>query len=425
MHTNRKSTSSPKRNEPCPCGSGEVYGRCCAGRKVIWSKGPDGTWTQGIPLSREALKILRAQEREFVELFGRKPGGNDPVFFEMDALYSDELIQEEMDEILSLAGISPDIAYASQKTGRIVTAHNNSLLTGRDLREWREAIEEYHRKKNSPRTESPNEWHKRLITLIVSEFDRCMVVMGLVLRRGGPVRVSHTHELAAGHTFFCLTKAIKTMQAIRLLTDKRFGEDALILIRSILEAYLHAAYLLAHPEKAADLVTARVGLVNGTHEYLVTSKGRVDYSRIVEKATGRTFEGRITFKTMANKSAISEDSSVYEVLYEFLSGHTHPNFAHATTYVSIERSSFEHTGRAMFLEARALGFVVGCMFLHVLFQSGYLSNDMNRDLRVYLCRTRRKLLALFKNGFPAALVVPLRTRMKRLPSKGELRRKRH
>lgn len=364
------------------------------------------------------MEILRAQEREFIELFGRKFGEDDRVFFEMNALSSEELMADEMNEALAKAKIRPEIAYAIQKTGLIVTAHNKSLLTGRDLEEWNEAIEEYHLIKEFPPTQTENEIKlEQFITLIVSEFDRCMVVMGHVLGRGGPIRVRHFRGLAVGHTFFCLTKAIKTMQAIRLLTDKRFGEDALILIRSILEAYLHAAYLLARPERADDLVKARAGLIMGTHEYLITSKGRVDYNRIVEKETGHIFDGRITFKTMAKESAIPEDSTVYEVLYDFLSGYTHPNLAHATTYVSIEESVYQHTGRAMFVEARALGFVVGAMFLHLLYKSGYISKDMTSDLRFYLCRTRPKLMTLLNSGCPEALASPLRMRIKRLPSK--------
>lgn len=378
-----------------------------------WSKGPDGTWLRGVPLSREAVSIIRKQEREFVELFGRKMR-DDLVFFDVVALTSEELMADLMDSVMRKADIRPEIAYASRKTGLIVTAENMPYLTGQDLREWQEAIDEYYRKGD---VESDEERVLgQVIELIVSEFRRCMVVMGLAMQRGGPLRVSSDYALASGHTFFCLAKAIKSMQAIQLLTDERFGEDGLILVRSVFEGYLHSAYLFAHPTKADDLVIAKLGLESGTHEYRRTSTGRPDYSIIIEKATGRTFEGKISFRTMAYGSAISEDANVYEAVYEFLSGFSHPNFAQARTYSSLENRTYEHTKRSMYMEARALALIVGTMFIHLVYESGYLSKAMTRDLHYYLFRTRKKLLSLFETSFPPALVDPLRARVQRFPA---------
>jgi hypothetical protein len=71
----------PKRNELCPCDSGKKFGQCCAGQNFDWVKGEDNEWRKRTPLPPELVKMLSEQEKEFVELFGRKPSGNDPVFF--------------------------------------------------------------------------------------------------------------------------------------------------------------------------------------------------------------------------------------------------------------------------------------------------------------------------------------------------------
>ncbi len=141
-------------------------------------------------------------------------------------------MQEEMDEVLERADIRPDIAYAIRKTGLIVTAHNKSLLTGRDLEEWNDAIEEY-RTKSREKTTTQEKKIAQVIKLIIQEFHRCMVVMGLLLKEGGPLRVSDKRGLAAGHSLFCLTKALKSMRALAVLTDKKFGEDGFVIVQCL------------------------------------------------------------------------------------------------------------------------------------------------------------------------------------------------
>lgn len=413
-HTARKKV--PRRNELCPCESGRNYGKCCAEKSFTWSKGSDGVWVKNVPLHPEALKIILAQEKEFVELFGRKPSGSDPIFFENVALYSDDMMKVEMDEALAKADIPRDIAYATKKTGLIVTAHNESLLTGQDIQEWNDAIQEYYLTKGRQKKTAAEKRSAKVGELIAREFHRCMVVMGLTLREGGLLRVTDEQGVAAGHSLFCLTKTIKSMRALQLLTDKGFGEDGLVLVRSMLESYLHVAYLLKHSEKAEDLVAARIGLEIGTHFYRTNAKGNIDYSCIIEKATGRMLDGKISIKTMAAGSPYSEDLDVYLGLYEYLSGFIHPDFRCSQTYVAHESLSFDHTKQSMYMEARALGLIIGTMILHALYASEYLSEKMTKDLEHYLRRTRKKLLFLLKNG-PPAWIPFLVGRVCRFPNK--------
>ena len=50
---------------------------------------------------------------------------------------------------MATAGIDPALIYAFKKTGRIVTATNKRLLSGQEIAEWEDAIDEYHLKVDS------------------------------------------------------------------------------------------------------------------------------------------------------------------------------------------------------------------------------------------------------------------------------------
>jgi hypothetical protein len=51
------------------------------------------------------------------------------------------------------SGINPAIVYAMNKTGRILTETNVHFLTGAELQEWNDAVDEYHQKIQSGETQ--------------------------------------------------------------------------------------------------------------------------------------------------------------------------------------------------------------------------------------------------------------------------------
>ena len=60
-------------------------------------------------------------------------------------MYSPAAFDRAFDDLMHQAGVADDVAYASSKTGLILTEENKSRVTGKDLDDWREAIDEYHR----------------------------------------------------------------------------------------------------------------------------------------------------------------------------------------------------------------------------------------------------------------------------------------
>jgi len=56
---------------------------------------------------------------------------------------SEDELRRTMVETMKRAGTPPEMVYAFEKTGRLVTAENASQLSEEDLAEWDAAVEEY------------------------------------------------------------------------------------------------------------------------------------------------------------------------------------------------------------------------------------------------------------------------------------------
>ena len=137
------------RNAPCPCGSGKKYKHCCYGKGFEWQQDEEGGVYKSVPLSNEMADILEQQRQKFVEKYGREPGPNDPVFFDMPPV---EQIEFQTVQAMKKAGIDPAIIHAYEKTGGLlVTEQNQHLIPDKDLAAWQAAIEEYRAKHRRPR----------------------------------------------------------------------------------------------------------------------------------------------------------------------------------------------------------------------------------------------------------------------------------
>ncbi len=128
------------RNEPCPCGSGKKYKKCCWDKNFTWVTDEQGNLSREFPIDNPELVSLLDQARaKFRNQHGRDPKDSDLLF---DAMDEDD-IERTMVDIMERAGSDPAFVYAFRKTGRIVTTWNKDKLTDTELREWQAAIEEY------------------------------------------------------------------------------------------------------------------------------------------------------------------------------------------------------------------------------------------------------------------------------------------
>ncbi len=102
-----------------------------------------------IYLSAEGQQLIERQLEAFRKKFGRYPGPDDPVFFDPDedkpVPLSDEEYERAVVAAMPQVGLDPAVIYAFKRTDRMVTDGNKHLLSKKELRQWNDAIEEYHR----------------------------------------------------------------------------------------------------------------------------------------------------------------------------------------------------------------------------------------------------------------------------------------
>jgi hypothetical protein len=140
------------RNAPCPWGSGKKYKHCCYRKGLEYVEDEGGRRYKSVPLSDEMAGILEQQRRKFVEKYGREPGPDDPVFFDLPPL---EHVEHQAVEAMKKAGLDPGFIYAYEKTGLLVTEENRHLIPEKDLDEWAAAMEECEMKHRRKRPTQP------------------------------------------------------------------------------------------------------------------------------------------------------------------------------------------------------------------------------------------------------------------------------
>lgn len=86
----------------------------------------------------------REAEQKRAELIRQAlPEGTGPI--------SEEEVDEAMLLVLREAKVRPEIIYAYQKTGRLVTEENAQHLSEEELAEWNAAVDEYRRQARARR----------------------------------------------------------------------------------------------------------------------------------------------------------------------------------------------------------------------------------------------------------------------------------
>ena len=73
------------RNEPCPCGSGKKYKKCCYTKEFEFTVDDQGTVSRTVAMTPELRELMELQRQRFIAKFGREPAPDDPIFFDPDA----------------------------------------------------------------------------------------------------------------------------------------------------------------------------------------------------------------------------------------------------------------------------------------------------------------------------------------------------
>jgi hypothetical protein len=100
-----------------------------------------------VRMSKEMIQMLEEQKQRFRAKFGRDPRPEDPVIWDDNATEptpaSVEDIHQTILSALIAAGSPPEFIYAFNKTGLLVTATKQHLISPTDYQAWVDAVEEY------------------------------------------------------------------------------------------------------------------------------------------------------------------------------------------------------------------------------------------------------------------------------------------
>lgn len=272
--------------EPCPCDSGKSFGACCKRRKVRWSRDGRGAIHRSVHIGDGGVARLREMEDRFVETFGRKPRGNDPIFFDQFFLSQRELERQSL-KAMKAAGIRPELAYAYQQTGRVATKETLKKLTPAEEREYIDSIEEYFELEEEGLVEFYPGDEPDLISDMNDLLKKNQIVSGYFAEKH--LNKSRTRRSDAdGIEFvvgFSTLNVARSLRAIHLMIENDASYDAFHVVRSIVENVISVAYLYNNPDKIS-VFDAQIGVMLGTHRFATNKKGQQQPDRILDLSDG-------------------------------------------------------------------------------------------------------------------------------------------
>lgn len=365
--------------EPCPCGSGKTYARCCKKRDFRWIRDLRGQVAKSIPFGKETKKILLETKEQFLLTFGRKPRKTDPVFAQK-YYASEKDMEREMLRVMRSAGAPPVLRYALKKTGFVITSSKDlRRLTPQEQEEWEDAVEEFH-----GRIGAGHDIEEILEDNDPPEFMRehirkNQIVAGYFIdkhfnhyrhRPGSDREV----EMVAG---FATTNFARTLKSIHILLENDVGYDAYHLLRALYENYLMLRYVYHNP-RDAEIFVAQLGVLAGTHTMAVSKAGVPIQDQILEMSTGK----RIKIPTRWRMAlALGDlDQQLYNDLYRLLSSYCHAEFSNIHHFIT--ESGFDYLRPNSSFDA-----VMICHLLSLLFFDCLKSNSpcvayLKKDLSI-------------------------------------------
>jgi hypothetical protein len=381
----------------CPCGSGKTYSKCCSKKNFKWVKDAAGQYYRSVPMHPVVESVLKEQKKRFRRIFGRLPEGGDPLFFEgIDADSSAEISRE----LMFKSGVDPALIYAHQKTGLLVTEFNKDLMPDVDLDEWQAAIEEFKvleatRKKPS-RQEllAIRKWSK-----LEPTFRDILTVSRMMLLEYGQAK--NLSEIDKVHSlndmfFLCVAKTVKSGTAVLDMGERGFGEDALTVCRSMLEAYFTISFLIRNPLRVNDIVSCVVAVTAGVAEERFVKIDGVKTRAVVEKASGNVIGRSVSVWDKAKNGHWPQDIDLYKVTYSYLSDFAHPSIYSIEAYVRKD-GGFNVFGREKVLHAYLYGALCLLLVLDTILFSKVLSEGHRKDLHYAVQKFSRIMKSLFSD----------------------------
>jgi len=131
----KKAPNMPSRNEPCPCGSGKKFKKCCYHKQFSFQENDLGSFDRLVPMDEDLSSLLS----KHIDSLGPDVSPDTPLFDATDF----ERMEHSMAMAMEHAGVDPAIIHAFVETGMMVSEENMDKFSQKDLDLWQSKIEEF------------------------------------------------------------------------------------------------------------------------------------------------------------------------------------------------------------------------------------------------------------------------------------------
>ncbi len=176
-------------------------------------------------------------------------------------------------------------------------------------------------------------------------------------------------EVENDYVWFCFTKFTKTSIAIQKIIKMSLYEDALILTRSNYESLIHAKAVMVSPGAIDHLVEYKLGLENGTYNYVRRAKAPPGY-RIIAYSTDPEMKFPYTF-AIREIAALAEESYSYDKIYRYLCDMTHCDIKTIGYYQEDGHYSYKGSSREALMNS-----LLWNVYFNWKFYQAFLNGDM-------------------------------------------------
>jgi hypothetical protein len=324
------------RREPCPCGSGRKYGRCCARKTFSFGYNPAGVLVKQHKIGPETADIVRGERDRYEAFYGRPPAKNDLLF--AFALNPADSIYSLARDLLKGEVVPPDIVYAYCRSDGLLPVEGNlDVVSDADLAEFSYLRDEYDELSAAP--EDGNDptalWFvtngNGYIAQVLKEALTAMqMVLSDFLARHSEQGsfVDFQIRTPLDYANFSAHKSSKTIRTIGKLREHSMPEAIYALSRGLLENYLYLNTIATDPTFFNEKVVPRADRENFT---FAVKDGRIDYNRVVHQTSG--VEQSVWVPTRALlKHATTTDRKLFDLFYQTACQFVHVDVLSARAY---------------------------------------------------------------------------------------------
>ena len=320
-----------------------------------------------IPITSEIQEILDRENDRFKAIMGRNISEDDPIM--PSALdMSESEYKRHVSEMLNEIGVDPRIIYAFNKLS-FCLVEGEEMYSDEQIEQWNDAIEEYEDLEITG-IDIESQKVNSAIEKMYKTFDKLQFLYALIIRKYSNNSDSIDLILEpkpSDYILFCLTKNLKSIKAIKLLSVNDFPEDALNIARTNFENYAEIVYSKYDGESLIKKLKAENGILKGTHER--------NSKKIVNKTDGQIVFLKSNFEKINLHPEFKDtDSKIYNLVYSLLSSYAHPDIKTAIKYIDTDYG-FTHLKESSNLDPLIIVLIINFMIIHELQDLKYFKSS--------------------------------------------------